>query len=45
MRMQFYLVLLGLMLMPFLISGCGVKPGAVEPPGGEDTGFPHSYPR
>ena len=34
-----------LLLAMFLLTGCGVKPGAVDPPAGEGRDhFPKTYP-
>ncbi len=38
-----YIVLV--LAMSTLVSGCGIKPDHVAPPGdAKDSGFPHTYP-
>lgn len=37
-----YIVLAG--MLSILLSGCGVKPAHLSPPGEQETNFPRTYP-
>jgi hypothetical protein len=37
-------LLLALVCTGLSLGACGVKPDELKPPGGEETGFPHTYP-